>query len=162
MEREKTIENGNKSREFDKSTKADVKVQEYIVFVEEGLSESIEPVELNGLNSFQRKQIHQYFEKTNEYKIKSYKETDSVFLRVYPVGQLKRIAEQKTQEVLMMGKSESLPPMGSFSRFVIHDYLKERNGIRTESRGEERKDRHIVIYPLFGREPKKTKRRLVR
>ena len=162
MERGKIIENGNKRKVFEKSTKIDVKVQEFIVFVEERLRDSIEPVVLNGLNSFQRKQIHQYFEKTNEYMIKSYKENDGVLLRVYPVGQLKRIAEQKTQEVLMMGKSESLPSMGSFSRFVIHDYLKDRNGIRTQSRGEKGKDRHIVIYPLFGREPKKTKRKLVR
>ena len=162
MEREKTIEKGNKRREFHKSTKPDVKVQEVIVFVEERLRESIKPVVLKELNSFQRKQIHQYFEKTHENKIKSYKENDSVFLRVYPVGQLKRVAEQKTQEVLMMGKPESLPQMGSFSRFVIHEYLKDRNCITTQSIGEEGKDRHIVIYPLFGRELKKTKRKLVR
>jgi spoIIIJ-associated protein len=82
-------------------------------------------------------------------------------MKVYPVGKLRRFAEQKAQEVLMKGESEILPPMGSFERFVIHDYLKNRDGVRTESFGEG-KDRHVEIFPLFGRNPKKVKRKLTR
>ena len=44
---------------------------------------------------------------------------------------------------------------------LVHDYLKDRDGIKTESYGEG-KDRHIEIQPLFGRSPKKSKRRLTR
>jgi predicted RNA-binding protein Jag len=52
--------------------------------------------------------------------------------------------------------------MGSYERFVIHDYLKDRDGVYTESEGEEGKNRHVVIHPHFGRMLKKAKRRLSR
>ena len=113
------------------------------------------------LNGFQRKLVHQHFEKTEEYKVKTYHEDDKIILKVYPIGKLKRLAELKAQEVLIKGETEVLPPMGSFERFIIHDYLKDREGVRTESFGEG-KERHIEINPLFGRSPKKVKRRLTR
>ena len=140
----------------------DEKVQKLIAHTEEVLRDSMEPVTIQGLNGYQRKLVHQYFEKTQEYRVKTYRETENVFMKVYPVGKLRRVAEQKTQEVLMKGKAEVLPPMGSFERFIIHDYLKDRDGIKTESYGEEGKDRHVEIHPLFGRSPKKAKRRLTR
>lgn len=112
---------------------------------------------VEGLNGFQRKQLYEYFEKFKEYKVKSYRETDSTIVKIYPVGKLKRFAEQKMQEVLMKGKSEILPPMGAFERFIIHDYLKEREGVKTESKGEPGKDRRIEILPVFGRGLKKAK-----
>ncbi len=127
------------------------------------LQESLEPFIIQNLNPFQRKQVYYHFEKTKEYKIKTYREEDHITLKVYPVGKLKRLAEQKTQEVLMKKTSEALPPMGSYERFIIHDYLKDRDGIKTESKGEKGKDRHIIIIPVFGRTPKKAKnKRLIR
>jgi predicted RNA-binding protein Jag len=129
--------------------------------IQSELQESFGPSRVEGLNGFQRKQIHHFFGKTNEYNVKTHKENENWVLKVYPIGKLRRIAEQKTQEVLMEGKEHSLPPMGSYQRFIIHDYLKERDGIRTESKGSEGKDRHVVIYPVFGRSLKKAKRRLM-
>jgi predicted RNA-binding protein Jag len=116
---------------------------------------------IRGLNAFQRKMVHQHFEKTQEYKAKTYREGEDYILKVFPVGQLRRFAEQKAQEVLMKGESEILPPMGAFERFVVHDYLKDRGGIHTESFGEGA-ERHIEISPIFGRTLKKAKRRLSR
>ena len=80
---------------------------------------------------------------------------------MYPVGELQRMAETKVQEVLMTGESRSLPSMGSYERFIIHEYMKNRSGIRTESFGEG-DDRHVELFPVFGRVPKKAKRRLTR
>lgn len=128
---------------------------------ENQLANQLEAVVLDKLNPFQRKQVYRYFEKTDEYVVKNFRDRDdseNVMLKVYPVGNLRRLAEQKTQEVLMNVRAENLPPMGSFERFVIHDYLKERDGIKTESHGEA-SGRHIKISPLFGRTPKKAKRR---
>ena len=150
-------------RRFRGKPRMDEQVQRLIAHVEEQLHNSLGAIALRGLNNYQRKQVHEYFEKTQEYKVKSYREgEEDVILKVYPVGNLRRFAEQKTQEVLMNGRPEVLPPMGSFERFVIHDYLKERDGVKTESFGEESKDRHVEISPLFGRSPKKTRRKLTR
>jgi hypothetical protein len=55
-----------------KRLEVDEKVQKSIKKVEELMRDNMEPVLLNGLNGFQRKQIHRYFEKTQEYKVKSY------------------------------------------------------------------------------------------
>lgn len=139
----------------------DEKAKQAITETISALAGNLESHEIQGLNAFQRKQVHQHFEKTNEYKAKTYRKDDDYVLRVFPVGQLRRFAEQKAQEVLMKGEGETLPPMGAFERFVIHDYLKERGGIRTESFGEGA-ERHIEISPIFGRAPKKAKRRLSR
>ena len=126
-----------------KKPKLDNEVQQSIQHIEETLKDSIEPAVIRGFDEFQRK----------------HRETDDVIMKVYPVGAVKRLTEQKTQEVLMRGVPEVLPPMGSFQRFIIHDYLKDREGVRTESFGEG-KDRHIEIQPLFGRSRKKAKRKL--
>lgn len=144
-----------------KKPKLDNEVQQSIQHVEETLKDSIEPAVIRGFDEFQRKQIEEYFERSQEYKVKIYRETDDVIMKVYPVSAIKRLTEQKTQEVLMRGVPEVLPPMGSFQRFIIHDYLKDWEGVRTESFGEG-KDRHIEIQPLFGRNRKKAKRKLTR
>ncbi len=150
-------------KQLRRKPRVDRKVKESIAQAEEKLRDAIHFVTIRELNAYQRKEIHKHFEKTQEYKVKGYREEDdNVVLLVYPVGNLRRLAEQKTQEVLMKGKYEILPPMGSFERFVIHDYLKDREGVKTESFGEKGKDRHVEISPLFGRSPKKTKRKLTR
>lgn len=148
-------------RPFRDTEQIDEKVTRAISVVNESFQDSLESVVIREMNAFQRKQLYRHFEKTGEYQVKSYREGEDVVLRVYPVGRLKRLAEEKLQLVLMNGKPEALPPMGSFERFVIHSYLKEREGVRTESIGEQGKDRHIEIQPLFGRSPKPARRRLI-
>ena len=132
-----------------------------IARVEELLLDSLAPATIEHMNAFQRKQIHRHFEKSQEYQVKSYSSEGNITLRIFPVGNLKRLAEQKMQEVLMHGRPEELPSMGSYERFVIHDYLKEREGVCTESVGEKGKDRRIEIRPVFGRSLKKVKKRLM-
>ncbi|MCK7460964.1 MAG: hypothetical protein MZU84_02280 [Sphingobacterium sp.] len=39
---------------------------------------------------------------------------------------------------MLRGEAVDLPPMGSFQRFVIHDYFKDRQGVRSESYGRRR------------------------
>ena len=148
-------------REFfnKKPAKPEQDVQEIIRHIEDTLKDSIKSMTLDSLTGFQGKEISRHFENSQEYKIKSYHERGKVLFRIYPIGKLKRLAEQKTQEVLMKGKAEKLPSMGSFERFVIHDYLKEREGIKTESFGQTSSNRHIEISPLFGRNLKKVKKR---
>ena len=140
----------------------DEKVKEAISSVLEQLQDTFAPATVRGLNPFQRRQIHLHFEKTQEYKVRAQRgDGDEVVLQIYPVGQLRRMAETKVQEVLMTGESIALPPMGSYERFIVHEYIKERGGVRTESFGEG-VERHIVVFPVFGRVPKKAKRRLTR
>lgn len=141
------------------SNRLDPKVESNIKKAEEALKDGNESYKIYGLNGFQRKQVYSHFERTQEYKAKSYKENDGVVVKIYPIGKIKRLAEQKAQEVLMQGVSIDLPAMSSFERFVIHDYLKEREGVQTQSFGEG-KDRYIQISPQFGRSLKKVKRKL--
>ena len=161
MEQEKKKNPEDKKKKFFKRKRFDAKAQETIKYIEDSLQDSSEAVTVQDLNSFQRKLIHEHFEKSQEYKIKTYRENDNVTMKVYPIGKLRRLAELKAQEVLIKGETEVLPPMGSFERFIIHDYLKDRDGVRTESFGEGR-ERHVEINPIFGRTPKKIKKRLTR
>ena len=158
---EKKKDHKKKKSFFKKSEKTDPHVQKLMEQIEKELRESIDPLIIHDLNGFQRKQIYAKYEKSLEFQIKTYREQDQVIMKIYPVGKLRRLAEIKAQEVLMKGEEEDLPPMGSFERFVIHDYLKDREGIKTESFGEG-KERHIKLLPIFGRTPKKAKRRLTR
>lgn len=137
-------------------------VEETIQNVQEQLMNSIEPVILDELNGFQRKCVHHHFSRTDEYKVKAISLNEhAVRLIIYPVGKLRRFAETRAQEVLMTGEPQSFPPMGSFERFIIHDYIKTRGGLHTESIGEGN-ERHIKVFPIFGRTPRKVKRRLTR
>ncbi len=150
----------NRRRGMHRPKKVDPKVQESITYAEENLVDTITPITLEGLDQSQRRELYHYFDRGNEYRVKTYSEGEVSVLRIFPVGNLKRLAEQKIQEVVMRGRLESLPVMGSFERFIIHDYLKEREGVRTESVGEKGKDRHIEIHPVFGRSLKKVKKKI--
>lgn len=60
------------------------------------------------------------------------------------IDYLKEIAKSLADEVLLTKKIKALPPMSSFERRIIHLTLSEREGIITESEGEE-PDRRVVI-----------------
>lgn len=140
----------------------DPKIKNEIHKAECHLVDTLEAYIIRGFNGFQRKCIHEHFERTREYRVKSYRENGDCVLKIYPVGKLRRLAEQNAQVVLMTGRPVNLPPMGAFERFVIHEYLKDREGIKTTSFGENGVDRHVEIHPLFGRNLKKARRRLTR
>lgn len=165
-EKERTVEQDARSRQskrpFRSRPAVDPIVKDEIHKAEIHLVDAWGAYTIKGFNGFQRKCVHEHFEKTQEYRVKSYRENGDCILKIYPVGKLQRLAEQKAQEVLMMGTPVILPPMGAFERFVIHDYLKEREGIKTVSFGNNGLDRHVEIHPLFGRTLKKARRRLTR
>ena len=70
MEQERKKDTENKKRPFFKKTKFDKKAQETIQHIERSLQDSIESITVQDLNSFQRKLVHEHFEKSQEYKIK--------------------------------------------------------------------------------------------
>lgn len=159
MEEDKKYHSHSKEHDRRRGPQMDPDVKQAIEKAIELLQDNLQPSLIAGFNAFQRKQVHQYFERIPEFAVKSYRHEENFNMKVYPVGALKRLAEQRSQEVIMRGESEKLPSMGSYERFIIHDYLKDRAGVRTESEGEGA-DRHVVIYPIFGRNLKKAKRRL--
>ncbi len=130
--------------------------------IEEYFQDAMQPFTVSGITGYHQNVLRKYFEKSEEYSIKSYHEGENILLKVYPLGKLRRCAEQATQEVLMKGKPVELSVMGSYERFIIHDYLKDREGVYTESLGEEGKNRHVMIHPLFGRQLRKEKKKLIR
>ncbi len=149
----------DRRRPQERGPRMDEKVKNAIDAAMDHLLNSLTPYEIHDLNGFQRKQVHRFFERKQEYDVKTYRNEETFVMKVFPVGRLRRLAEQRAQEVLMNAETIALPPMGSYERFVIHSYLKDRGGVHTESSGEGA-DRHIEISPVFGRTLKKAKRRL--
>jgi predicted RNA-binding protein Jag len=131
------------------------KIDHIIVDIQRKLSDTIEPLDIRDLSAFERKQIHSFFDDKPDYKTKTYRDNDTYVFRIYPVGNLKRFAEQKAKEASEKGQTIPLPPMPSFERFVIHEHLKSWDGIETTS-FDENENRHIEIKPKrFGRTLKK-------
>ncbi len=128
------------------------KIEKLVKQIREELVDSIEPITIPELNAFERKLIHRQFDNNPNIVTKTYRIGDDDFeLRVYPVGNLKRYAQKKADESIETRKKIELPHMSNYERFVIHDYLKEIDTVKTTSEGEE-DDRHIVIEPaVFGR-----------
>lgn len=127
------------------------KIDRILIEVQRRLRDSIEAYDIRDLNAFERKRIHSFFDNKPEYKTKTYREEENYIFRVYPVGNLKKYAEKKAQEALDSGVTVALHPMSSFERFLIHDHLKNWEGIETISVGEDA-ERHIELKPKrFGR-----------
>jgi predicted RNA-binding protein Jag len=140
----------------------DENVKETIRNAMEHFMDSVEPYSVPGFNPFQRKQIHRHFERTAEFKVRVLRDDGGEpVLNIVPVGKLQRMAETLVQEVLMSGETRSMAPMGSFERFIVHEYLKTRGGVRSESYGDGA-ERHVDVIPMFGRVNKKARRRLTR
>lgn len=59
-------------------------------------------------------------------------------------SELVKLAQQTAQKVLATGRAESLPPMNSFERRVVHTELAKFQGLATQSIGAE-PNRRIVI-----------------
>jgi len=60
--------------------------------------------------------------------------------------ELENLAEHAIEKLDQGAQSAALPPMTSYERKLVHDYVNER-GYRSESHGEGA-DRHTVITPL--------------
>lgn len=128
------------------------KVENLIRRIKGELADSIEPIIIPELNAFERKLVHRQFDNNPEIVTKTYRLGDDEFeLRVYPVGNLKRYAQKKADEAVETRQKVELPHMSNYERFVVHDYLKTLDTVKTTSVGEE-DDRHVEIEPeIFGR-----------
>ena len=139
---------GHDRREGEKENK---KITDLLTNVKNELAGSIEPFSIKDLNSFERKLVHRHFDHNPNIVTKTYRNGEDYEIRVYPVGNLIRFAEEKAQEVISTRKKVALPHMSSYARYVVHDALKTNDSIKVQSYGEG-DERHIEIEPeLFGR-----------
>jgi len=59
---------------------------------------------------------------------------------------LQQDADEAVEEVLRTGEPVALDAMNAVERRVVHEYLRDRDGIETYSEGTE-PDRHLVVAP---------------
>lgn len=129
----------------------DDKIDRILIDVQKKLQDSHEPVALEDLDAFERKRIHRFFDHKDDFNTKTYRSGEEFTLKIYPVGNIKKLAEHKAREALETGNVVSLPPMGNYERYIVHDYLKDTEGVETASSGEE-DERRVEIRPVrFGR-----------
>ncbi len=134
-----------------------------ILQIEKKIGHTLKSIKIEHISPTQKDKIVHYFAENPECSIKIYEEDDNFVVRIYPVGRLRRLADEKASEVAAKGYQTELPPMGSYERFIIHEHLKDREEITTHSVGISGQNRRVVIVPRFGRKPRKvTKRRLMR
>jgi spoIIIJ-associated protein len=60
---------------------------------------------------------------------------------------LQRQAEEAAETALRTGQPVALDAMSSSERRVVHEFLRDRGDVQTESEGQE-PDRHLVVSPL--------------
>ncbi len=130
-------------------------IDRLLIDIQKKLRDSYRPMVLENLTSFERKRIHTFFDSRPEFKTKTYRDNDNQILKVYPVGNLKKMAEEKAREVLETGKSIFLTDLGSFERFIVHEHLKNFEGIETISSGDDAARKLEIKRIQFGRSLKK-------
>jgi spoIIIJ-associated protein len=59
---------------------------------------------------------------------------------------LRSIAIEAAEESLRSGEAIELNPMPASERRIVHEYLRERGGVRTHSEGDE-PERYLVVEP---------------
>jgi spoIIIJ-associated protein len=59
---------------------------------------------------------------------------------------LQQDADEAAEEVLRTGEQVALDAMNAVERRVVHEYLRDREGVETFSEGDE-PDRHLVVAP---------------
>lgn len=143
-----------RSRDSQRSD-SDSKIDRMIEKIKREIYTTIDPICLKNLNAFERKIIHRHFDNNPNVSTRTYRDGEEFELRIYPVGNLKKFAQEKAQQAIESGEKVVLPPMSSYERFIIHDALKDHNDIKSASFGEGH-ERHIEIEPdIFGRGLKK-------
>ncbi len=131
------------------------KIDRILIDVQRKLRDSIDRVVLEGLDSFERKRIHRFFDRFPDIETRTVRDGDNYKLHVIPIGNIKKLARKEAEKALQTGERVSLPPMGSYERFIVHTELKLVEGVETQSSGEGA-DRHVEIIPKrFGRSLKR-------
>ncbi len=131
------------------------KIDQILIDIQRKLRDSYEPYCVEDLNGFERKRIHSFFDNKEEYETRTYRQQEKFVLKVIPVGNLKRLAKEHAEKVLQTGEAIVLPYLGSYERFVIHNYLKDFDGIETKSVGEGQDRRLEIKQAKFGRSLKR-------
>ncbi|MGQ9560852.1 MAG: R3H domain-containing nucleic acid-binding protein [Candidatus Oleimicrobiaceae bacterium] len=151
--------NGNKRRQAKPRSKIS-KIDRILIQVQRDLRDSYVPATLKDLTAFERKRIHRFFDGNPEFETKTYRNDGDYVLKVFPVGNIRRLAEQKAEEARQRQGVVALPPMGSFERFIVHNALKQYTDLETTSVGEG-DQRHVEIRPVrFGRGLKRIIKRI--
>jgi spoIIIJ-associated protein len=76
-------------------------------------------------------------------------EVDAAGYRERRRAALERQADQAAADALRSARPVALDAMTATERKVVHEYLKDRQGVETYSEGNE-PDRHLVVAPLPG------------
>lgn len=135
-------------------------LEEIVGSIESQLKESIETYSVRINDPEVRRQVEEHFKHHPDYDVRTYQSGSDFLLRIYPVANLRKYAEEKAREALEKNEVITLPPMRSFERFVIHNHLKTWPGIVTTSVGES-VERRIEIRPVkYGREPRKIQKKI--
>ena len=136
------------------------KIDSILIDIQRKLRDSLEPYIVENLNSFERKRIHSFFDNKDDFETRTYRQEERYVLKVIPIGNLKRLAKQNAEKVMETGETVVLPYVGNYERYVIHNYLKDFEGIETKSIGEDI-NRRLEIKPIrFGRSLKKIIKRI--
>lgn len=72
---------------------------------------------------------------------------DAAGYRERRAGLLQHDADEAVEEALRIGAPVALDAMNAVERRVVHEYLRDRDGIETYSEGAE-PDRHLVVAPI--------------
>jgi len=59
---------------------------------------------------------------------------------------LRAEADDAADEALRLGRPVELDPLPPFERRLVHEYLREREGVETHSEGDE-PERYLVVSP---------------
>lgn len=131
------------------------KIDRILTEIQQQLRDSLEPYCVADLNAFERKRIHGFFDRKDDFETRTYRQEGRYVLKVIPIGNLKRLAKESAEKVLQTGQPVVLPYLGNYERFVIHNYLKDFDGVETKSVGEGT-GRRLEIRPVrFGRSLKR-------
>jgi predicted RNA-binding protein Jag len=131
------------------------KIDSILIDIQRKLRDSLEPYCVENLNSFERKRIHGFFDNKDDFETRTYRQGEQYVLKVIPIGNLKRLAKEIAEKVLTTGEPAVFPYVGNYERFILHNYLKDFEGIETKSVGEGL-ERRLEIKPIrFGRSLKK-------
>ncbi len=132
------------------------KIDQILIDIQRRLRDSLESYCVENLNSFERKRIHSFFDnKKEDFETRTYRKGEQFILKVIPVGNLKRLAKENAEKVLKTGDPVVMPYLGNYERFVIHNYLKDFDGIETKSVGEGPDRRLEIKQAKFGRSLKR-------
>ncbi len=136
------------------------KIDKVLIDVQRKLQGSVVAAELDNLSAFERKRVHSFFDNKSDFKTKTYRNGEQYVLKVFPIGNLCRAADEKVNQVLESGESYMWENLCNFERFIIHNHLKDYESVETASIGEGQERKLEIKSKPFGRSLKKIIRKI--